>query len=59
MTVDKIELLCAFQGNGAYEKFKKLATQFYDDKTYKFVSLILDGEPRDDVVTFTAEFWEV
>lgn len=55
----KIEFPCVLQGEGAYEKFKKIALQFYDDKTYKFVALKLDGEPREDIVTFTAEFWEV
>lgn len=56
--MNKIEFPCAFQGDGAYEKFKKIASQFYGDKTYKFASLKLDGDPREDVVTFTAEFWE-
>lgn len=57
--VDKIKFPCAFQGEGAYERFKKIASQFYGDKTYKFVSLVLVGEPREDIVTFTAEFWGV
>lgn len=52
-----IRLHSAIHGDGAYEAFKRIASEFYGDHTYKFVALMLDGEPREDIVTFTAEFW--
>lgn len=52
-----VKLHSSIHGDGAYEAFKRIASEFYTDYTYKFVALTLDGEPRPDVVTFTAEFW--
>lgn len=54
-----VKLHSAIHGDGAYEAFKRIASEFYADHTYKFVALTLDGEPRPDIVTFTAEFWRV
>ena len=54
-----VKLHSAIHGDGAYETFKRLASEFYTNHTYKFVALTLDGEPRPDIVTFTAEFWRV
>ena len=55
----KVKLRSAFHGEGAYEAFKRIASEFYTNHTYKFVALTLDEEPRPDIVTFTAEFWSV
>jgi spore coat assembly protein SafA len=59
-----------FVGEGAYDKFKELATLFYDNspgllvhpvwqvaKAY-FVGLTLEQEPRADYVRYTFAFWE-
>lgn len=54
-----VKLHSAIHGDGAYEEFKRIASEFYENHTYKFVALTLDGEPRPDIVTFTAEFWRV
>lgn len=54
-----IKLHSAIYGDGAYEEFKRIASDFYTNHTYKFVALTLDREPRPDIVTFTAEFWRV
>lgn len=55
----RIKLHSAIHGNGAYDAFKRTTSEFYTNHTYKFVALTLDGEPRPDIVTFTAEFWRV
>ena len=55
----RVKLYSAIHGDGAYEAFKQIASEFYENHTYKFVTLTLDGEPRPDIVTFTAEFWRV
>ena len=55
----KVKLHSAFHGEGAYEAFKKIASEFYKDHTYKFVGLTLDEAPTPDGVEFTAEFWRV
>lgn len=61
-------LLCALisdslnsfiRGDGAYEKFKEIANEFYKDASYKFVGLKLESDPKTDHVEFTAEFWSV
>lgn len=59
-----------FVGEGAYNRFKELASLFYDNspgllihpvwqaaKAY-FVGLTLGQEPREDYVRYTFEFWE-
>ena len=59
-----------FVGQGAYDKFKELASLFYGEgpgllvhpvwqtaKAY-FVGLTLTQEPREDYVRYTFEFWE-
>lgn len=60
----------AFEGAGAYEEFKKLASVFYDDgpgplihpiwqaSSAYFVELSLAQEPRPDYVEYTFTFWE-
>ena len=55
----RVKLHSAIHGGGAYDAFKRIASEFYTNHTYKFVALTLDGEPRPDIVTFTAEFWRV
>lgn len=55
----QVKLCCALHGEGAYEKFKGIASEFYNDRTYKFVSLTLDGNPTPASVEFEAEFWSV
>lgn len=55
----RIKLNSSIHGDGAYEDFKRIASEFYEDHTYKFVALTLDGEPKPDIVTFTAEFGRV
>ena len=52
-----VKLHSAIHGDGTYETFKRIASEFYTNHTYKFVALTLDGEPRPDIVTFTSEFW--
>lgn len=60
-----------FVGEGAYDKFKELATIFYEETpgvlvhpvwvaaTAWFVGLELRQEPRSDYVRYSFEFWEV
>ena len=60
-----------FVGKGAYDKFKELATVFYEETpgtlvhpvwmttTAWFVGLELRQEPRRDYVAYSFEFWEV
>lgn len=60
-----------FVGEGAYERFKQLATVFYEETpgtlihpvwtavTAWFVGLELEQEPRSDYVRYSFEFWEV
>ena len=60
-----------FVGEGAYDKFKELATIFYEETpgvlvhpvwvaaTAWFVGLELRQEPRSDYVRYSYEFWEV
>lgn len=60
-----------FVGAGAYDKFKELATVFYEETpgvlvhpvwmtaTAWFAALELRQEPRADYVAYTFEFWEV
>lgn len=60
-----------FVGEGAYDKFKQLATVFYEETpgalihpvwvatTAWFVGLKLEQEPRSDYVRYSFEFWEV
>ena len=60
-----------FVGEGAYEKFKELATLFYEETpgvlvhpvwtatTAWFVGLRAEQEPRSDYVKYSFEFWEV
>lgn len=59
MQHDKIKLNCHIDGQNAYDKFKRIASEFYKDSTYKFVGLELDKEPTADSVEFSAEFWDV
>lgn len=59
MQHDKIELSCRIDGRDAYDEFKKIATEFYKDSTYKFVGLKLEKEPTADSVEFSVEFWSV
>lgn len=59
MQHDKIKLNCHIDGQNAYDKFKRIASEFYKDSTYKFVGLELDKEPTADSVEFSAEFWNV
>lgn len=53
----KLTFNCHLSGEDAYDNFKKIATQFYEDSTYKFCTLKLTKEPKSDDVEFTAEFW--
>ena len=58
-------------GEGAYDKFKELATVFYEETpgvlvhpvwvatTAWFVGLEVEQEPRSDYVRYSFEFWEV
>ena len=60
-----------FVGEGAYDKFKELATVFYEETpgtlvhpvwvttTAWFAGLELRQEPRRDYVAYSFEFWEV
>lgn len=60
----------AFEGAGAYDEFKKLASVFYEDgpgplihpiwqaSSAYFVELSLAQEPRPDYVEYTFTFWE-
>ena len=60
-----------FVGEGAYDKFKELATVFYGESpgilvhpvwmttTAWFVGLELRQKPRRDYVAYSFEFWEV
>ena len=60
-----------FVGKGAYDKFKELASVFYEETpgvlihpvwmttTAWFAALELRQEPRADYVAYTFEFWEV
>ena len=60
-----------FVGKGAYDKFKELATVFYEETpgtlvhpvwmttTAWFAGLELRQEPRRDYVAYSFEFWEV
>lgn len=60
-----------FVGEGAYDKFKELATVFYEETpgvlvhpvwvatTAWFVGLEVEQEPRSDYVRYSFEFWEV
>ena len=60
-----------FVGAGAYDKFKELATVFYEETpgtlvhpvwvttTAWFAGLELRQEPRRDYVAYSFEFWEV
>ena len=60
-----------FVGQGAYDKFKELATLFYEESpgvlvhpvwvatTAWFVGLEVEQEPRSDYVRYSFEFWEV
>ena len=60
-----------FVGEGAYDKFKELASIFYEETpgvlvhpvwmaaTAWFVGLELRQEPRSDYVRYSFEFWEV
>ena len=60
-----------FVGEGAYDKFKELATVFYEETpgtlvhpvwmttTAWFAGLELRQEPRRDFVAYSFEFWEV
>ena len=60
-----------FVGEGAYDKFKQLATVFYEETpgilvhpvwvatTAWFVGLEVEQEPRSDYVRYCFEFWEV
>lgn len=60
-----------FVGEGAYDKFKELATVFYEETpgvlvhpvwmttTAWFVGLEAEQEPRSDYVKYSFEFWEV
>ena len=57
--MSKIVLPCSISGENAYESFKKIASEFYRVAKYKFVSLKLNDEPKEDSVSFEAEFWEV
>lgn len=59
MVHDKIELSCRIDGANAYEEFKRIASEFYKESTYKFVALILEKEPTTDSVEFRVEFWKV
>lgn len=59
MQHDKIKLNCYINGQNAYDKFKKIASEFYKDSTYKFVGLELDKKPTADSVEFSVEFWSV
>ena len=59
MQHDKIKLNCHINGQNAYDKFKKIASEFYKDSTYKFVGLELDKKPTADTVEFSVEFWSV
>ncbi len=59
-----------FVGAGAYDKFKELASVFYEETpgvlvhpvwmttTAWFAGLSLRQEPREDYVAYTFEFWE-
>ena len=59
-----------FVGEGAYDKFKELATVFYEETpgvlahpvwmttTAWFAALELRQEPRRDYVAYSFEFWE-
>ena len=59
-----------FVGEGAYDKFKELATVFYEETpgvlvhpiwvatTAWFVGLEVEQEPRSDYVRYSFEFWE-
>lgn len=59
-----------FIGEGAYQKFRELATVFYDETPGTlfhplwdaapawFVALELEQEPREDYVKYRFEFWE-
>ena len=59
-----------FVGEGAYDKFKELATVFYEETpgvlvhpvwmttTAWMVGLKLEQEPRKDYVRYSFEFWE-
>lgn len=59
-----------FVGRGAYQKFRELATVFYDETPGTlihplwdaapawFVALELEQEPREDYVKYRFEFWE-
>lgn len=57
--VDKVKLRSAFHGEGAYEAFKRIASEFYKDRAYEFVALTLIGCPKLDSVEFEAEFWSM
>lgn len=59
MQYDRIKLSCHIDGQNAYDKFKRIALEFYKDSTYKFVGLELDKEPTADSVEFSAEFLSV
>ena len=60
-----------FVGEGAYDKFKELASLFYEETpgplvhpvwmtaTAWFTSLKLEQEPKRDYVKYSFEFWEV
>ena len=60
-----------FVGEGAYDKFKELATVFYEEKpgtlvhpvwmttTAWFAALELRQKPQRDYVAYSFEFWEV
>lgn len=60
-----------FVGEGAYDRFKELATLFYEETpgvlvhpvwmttTAWFVGLQVRQEPRSDYVRYSFEFWEV
>ncbi len=60
-----------FVGEGAYDKFKELATVFYEETpgvlihpvwvttTAWFAALELRQEPKEDYVAYSFEFWEV
>ena len=60
-----------FVGQGAYDKFKELASVFYEETpgmlvhpvwaatTAWFAGLELRQEPRQDYVAYSFEFWEV
>lgn len=55
---DEICFSGGFEGDGAYGKFKELASAFYEDGTWHFVGLSLDEEPTDNNVKFHVQFWK-